>query len=397
MSLLRLAYRNVTGNPFRSVVITLCVMVVSGFTLTTTLILRGSQSSLRLGAERLGADILVVPAGTEARVESALLMGKPTLVWMPRSNWPKIAAIPGVAQSSPQVFLTSLSNVSCCAVSEMFMVVYDPATDFSLRPWLEKELRVPLALGEVVGGSYVSMPEDMKYIELYGYPLVLRGNLKPTGTGLDQTMFMPMETAKDMARSSTTSAVQPLVIPPNSVSDILIKVQPGVDTRALAQEIARTVPGVEAIESPNLFRSFRRQLATLTRGMATTLALSWLVSLVLVALLFSMAADGRRREAGILRALGSTRDFVFQSLLAEALLLALAGGLTGAVLATIGTALFRSLIVTSMGIPFLLPSPGAIAVPLIGGLVLSLVSVSLAALIPALRVSRQDPAFAMRE
>jgi putative ABC transport system permease protein len=107
----------------------LCVFGVSAFFLGTTLIVRGAQNSLDRGLERLGADVLVVPQGAEAKVETALLMGKPTEVWMSDSYLTKVAAVPGVASVSPQVYLRSLYGASCCAVSEMFLVVYDPATD----------------------------------------------------------------------------------------------------------------------------------------------------------------------------------------------------------------------------------------------------------------------------
>ncbi len=59
--------------------------------------------------------------------------------------------------------------------------------------------------------------------------------------------------------------------------------------------------------------------------------------------------------------------------------------------------LFRQLIMVSFGIPFLLPSAGALLPQLGIGMCLALISVGLAALFPALKFSRQDPAIAMRE
>ena len=77
MTLVRLTLRNLAGNAFRSWTVFLCALVVAGLTLSATLILRGAESSLRLALERLGADIVVVPQGAEAKVETALLMGTP--------------------------------------------------------------------------------------------------------------------------------------------------------------------------------------------------------------------------------------------------------------------------------------------------------------------------------
>jgi putative ABC transport system permease protein len=397
IGLVGLALRDIEDGSFRSWTVFFCVLVLTAFTLSTTLIIRGAERSIRLGMDRLGADIVVVPEGTENQVETALLMGKPTSAWMPTDNVAKVAAISGVAAASPQLFLASLANASCCSASEMFVVAYDPKTDFTIGPWLEKSLGKELALGEAIGGSQVSVPAEEESIRLYGYFVSLKGNLQPTGTGLDETLFLTFETARDVARISKTRAEKPLEIPTNSVSAILVKVSPGSDSHEVAMRIVRNVPGVTPIVSPDLFGSFRKDLGGLLRGMLAVLGITWVLAIVLVGLIFSMAANERRREIGVLRALGATRVFVFMSILCEAGMLTLAGGAFGLALATLVVALFRDLIVVSLGIPFLFPSIAELLALFIGGLVLALFSVTLAALLPALRISRQDPATAMRE
>jgi len=397
MNLGQLAWRNIKGNAFRSWVVFLCAMVVAGFSLSAVMIIRGAEDSLRLALNRLGADIIVVPEGAETKVETALLMGKPVKVWMPQENLDKIARIPGVAVASPQLYLSSLSNASCCSVSEMFMVAFDPKTDFTIEPWLKQKLGHELRLGESVGGSNVFTPEGEENIKLYGYFITLKGNLTSTGTGLDQTMFLTFETAQDVARISKTRAERPLEIPANSISAALVKVQPGSDPRSVALDIMQKVPGVTPIESPNMFQTFRQQIMGLLRGMLLILSITLVLSLVLISLIFSMAANERRRELGVLRALGATRGFVFQSILAEAVMLAVDGGAVGIALACLATFLFRDLLVRSLGIPFLLPSLPSLVTLIGGGLVLALSGVTLAALIPAFKISRQDPALAMRE
>ena len=94
MSLIQLARRNLAGSSFRSWVIFFCAMLMAGFVIGGTLVIRGADRSLRLALERLGADILVIPAGNEARIESALLMGIPAHFWMPDSVTDQIAAVP---------------------------------------------------------------------------------------------------------------------------------------------------------------------------------------------------------------------------------------------------------------------------------------------------------------
>jgi putative ABC transport system permease protein len=397
MILAQLAWKNISGNAFRSGVVGLCALLVAGFVLSTTLIMRGAERSLRLALERLGADIVVVPEGTEARVETALLMGVPAEVWMPDGNLAKVAAVPGVERVSPQLYLSTLENASCCSAPNMFLVAYDPETDFTVQPWLEQKLGGELGLGEAVGGDFVFVPEGEENIMIYGYFLSLKANMEPTGTGLDQSMFFTFETARDVARISKSRAVQPLEIPDGHISAVMVKAAPGQVPHEVAVEIYRQVPGVTPIESPNMFQSYRRQMSGLLRTVMLVLGFTWFISVALIALVFSMAANERRREMGVLRALGATRRFVLQIMLAEAGLLALSGGILGAVLAALVIYLFRRFIITSIGVPFLFPDLPALLAQVGAGLLLALASVTLAAWLPAYRTSHQDPAVAMRE
>jgi len=397
MSLFQLAWKNISGNAFRSWVVAICALIVAAFALFITIVLRGAETSLQLASDRLGADIIVVPTGAEAKVEGALLMGIPAKFWMPSANLEKLAAIPGVENVSPQVYLETLTGASCCSVPSMFMIAYDPLTDFTIRPWLKQELGEGLDLGEVVGGSYISATEGKQNIRIYGYLVTLKGNLEPTGTGLDQSMFFTLDTARDIARISQTQAETVLSIPADQVSAALIKVEPGGDPHRVAIQILQKIPDVTPIESASLFQSSRKQLASLLQTILSMMGLTWALSVVLIGLVFSMAANERRRELGVIRALGATRAYISQSLLAEAGILALCGGAVGIALAVLAVFLFRRLIIVSFGIPFLLPSPGSLVLQISIGLFLACFSVCLAALFPAIKISRQDPAVAMRE
>jgi len=397
MHLLQLARRNIAGNAFRSWVVALCACLVAGLALGTALILRGADSSLRLANQRLGADIVVVPEGTVEKVEGALLMGHTTRVWMPTRNLDLIAAVPGVQTASPQIYLSTLLNASCCSVPNMFLVAYDPSTDFTLEPWLKSTIGQGLRLGEVVGGAFVFTPEGEQNIQIYGYLVTLKANLEPTGTGIDQSMFMTMETARDIARVSVTMAVAPLEIPEDSISAVMVRLEPGADPQATAVEIMHRVQGVTPIVSSNLFQAYRKQLGSLRAGIGATLSLTLGLSVVLIGLVFSMAANERRRELGVLRAMGASRTFVFRTLLVEAGMLALAGALTGIVLTVLVVYLFHTLIVVTLGLPVLLPALSTLVLEVLAGLAVALVVITLAALLPAWRISRLDPAIAMRE
>lgn len=397
MHLIRLALKNIRGSGFRSIAIFLAVMGVAGFLVATTIIIAGARYSLDSGLKRLGADILVVPEGAEIKIETALLMGKPVDFWMPRQNIQKISIIPGVEAVSPQIYLSSMFDSPCCAVSEMFIVVYDPATDFTIAPWLEKNLGRNLALGEVIGGSYIFVPEGSRYIQLYGYNTDLVGNLEPTGTGMDQTLFMTLDTALEMAESSKTTALMTLTIDPAVISTILVKVAPEVDPHRVAVQILKDTDGMVPLESPNLFGTFRNQMNGLLWGFLAIMVIVWAVTMILIGIVFSMAANERRREMAVLRAVGATRTFIFSSLLTEASLLALAGAVAGIAVSALVLLIFKDMIAGSLKMPFLFPEFSAFIGLFSAGVGLAIFSVALSALIPAFRLSRQELAIAMRE
>jgi putative ABC transport system permease protein len=397
MRFLQLVIKNIRGSGFRSIAILLAVMGIAGFLLATTIIIAGARYSLDSGLKRLGADILVVPEGAEIKIETALLMGKPTEFWMSRDKLAEIAAIPGVAAVSPQIYLASMFNSPCCAVSEMFIVVYDPATDFTITPWLEKNLGRPLATGEVIGGHYIFVPEDAEYIKLYGYNTDLLGNLEPTGTGMDQTLFMTIDTALAMAKSSKTTALMTLEINPDNISTIMVKTSPEADVHAVAIQILKDTDGLVPMESPNLFGTFRSQMNGLLWGFFAITVIVWVVTVVLIGIVFSMAANERRREMAILRAVGATRSFIFRSLLTEAGLLGFGGAVAGITISALLLFIFRNVIAGSLKMPFLFPSFSSFAGLFSAGVVLAVVSIAISALLPALRLSRQELAIAMRE
>ena len=392
-----LVSKNIRSNLLRSLLAFLCVFGVSAFFMATMVISRGTHDSMEKGLQRLGADIMVVPYGAQTDIETALLMGKPSHIFMPESVLSKIAALNGVAAISPQIYLQSLFQASCCSLSETFLVVYDPATDFTVTPWLQKNLGRPLKTGEVVGGAYIFSPDDDGTIKLYGSVLQLVGNLEPTGTGMDQTIFFTVDTAQAIARTSLTEAVSPLEIPQGEISSILVKVKPGTDVHAVLAPIYLDLPDVVPITSPQLFGTFREQMLGLLAGIMVVMSLAWILSAVLIALVFSMSANERQRQMAVLRALGATRWYVLKSLLAEGSLLAIAGAALGSLTGAIGIYIYKTYFSGHIQLPFLFPSVASLLFIFALGLVISSITVVLAIIFPALRISRMEPAMGMRE
>lgn len=397
MPLFTIVWKSVKGNAVRSLLAFLCVMGVSAFFISTMIISRGTQNSLEKGMQRLGADIMVVPNGAQTDIETALLMGKPSHIWMAQSNLNTIAAIDGVAAVSPQIYLQSLYQAACCSVSETFLVVYDPVTDFTVTPWLKKTLGRGLKTGEVVGGAYIFSPTNNGMIKLYGCDLKLVGNLQPTGTGMDQTVFFTLDTANVIAQSSLTGAVSPLEIPQGEISSVLVKTKPGIDARNVIAPIYLKIPDVAPIASPQLFGTFRDQMNGLFGGLMVVVTLAWILSAVLIGLLFSMSANERQRQMAVFRSLGATKGYVLTVLLTESSLLAVCASATGSIIGSFSIFIFRNYFAGTIKMPFLFPSISTLLLLSLWSLILSFITVSIGTVLPAIRISRLEPAIGMRE
>jgi putative ABC transport system permease protein len=398
VSLRRLVLKNLRGNAFRSLVVLLCAALVAGLVLSATFVVRGAEASLRTNLNRLGADILVLPWGTMTeKIGGVRLMSAAIEGWMPRVYLDKIAALEGVAEVSPQLHLASLQDSAYSARPELFVVAYDPATDFTVGPWLEQGLEQGLGVGQAVAGARITLPQGEDTLSLFGQQLKLVDRLEPTATSIDDTVFVSFEMAEQMVAWSSRQGQQELKIMPGSISAIMTKLALGSDPHEVAVRILEQVPGVVPLETPGLFQAERQQMIGVLRTILGLLGVIWALTVVFLGLVFAIAASERRWEIGVLRALGLSRSFVLRALLLEGATLALAGGFAGVVIAATGFAALGEQVATVVKLPLQFPSPLALLSLALGGQATALASVALAAFIPAWRISHEEVALSMRE
>jgi hypothetical protein len=132
-------------------------------------------------------------------------------------------------------------------------------------------------------------------IKLYGYLVTLKANLEPTGTGLDQSMFLTFDTAYDIARKSATQAEEALEIPSESISAVMVKAAPGSDLYDISAQIMQDVPNVTPIQSSNMFQSYRVQMMGLLKTILIIMGFTWAVNCIDRSG-FPLAANERRKS-----------------------------------------------------------------------------------------------------
>lgn len=398
MSLLRFAAKNIIGNLFRSLAILVVAALVAGLALIATVIVRGAQSGLQANLSRLGADILVLPWGTMTeKIEGIRLMSAPIEGWMPYASLEKVAAVEGVAQVSPQLYLTNLDDSPYSPYPDTHLVAFDAYTDFTLRPWLKETALGELEAGGAIAGAYVAFPNGGEAFTLYETPLKLVDRLAPTETSIDNTLFISFETAEQMIARSQTQGERALNLIPGTISAIMVRITLDSDPHEVATRILEGVNGVTPLETPNLFQTERLQMIGILRVLLGSLVAIWALAVVFMGLVFSIAVNERRFEIGALRAMGFPSRLIFKTLLVEGAALAVAGGFFGVLITTLSLAITGEQIMKLGNLPLSMPSTAGLITFSLGGQTLALVSVTLAALIPSWRISHEEVALSMRE
>lgn len=394
LGLLYLAIQNLKRKPFRSFVTIAIVGLAAGTLFSATLLIGSVQSSLEAGMDRLGADIMIVPEGQQESSEAALITGEPNSFYMDNSVTGKVSRVPGVEKASPQLFIESLVSSQCCT-GHVQLIGYDPSTDFVVKPWLEQNLNRPLEGNEVVIGSLI-LANKGEQVHFYGHSFNVAGVLEATGMGVDESVFMRMEEAYEMAAESSAVAESPLDVKPGEISSVVVKVSPDTTIDQVSQRIKTEVPDVTVITAPELSRSVSDRLYGFLRGFFVLDAIVWVMSLLTIAAIFSMIVNERQREIGLIRAMGGSRGYVFRLMLTEALMLSAIGGLVGVLVGGAGLFIFKALITSSLGIPYLWPPITFFGEMVAVTLLVSIFSGAVASLYPSFNSSRLEPYAAIR-
>jgi putative ABC transport system permease protein len=384
----RLVGRNLLNRPYRNIATIFAFAVIAATLFTSQYLMDGAQASLDTGMSRMGADILIVPEEYAAAGQTIILNGQPSSFFFEGANLEKIQRIPGVAKASPQIYIATLF-ASCCA-APVQMIAIDPENDFTISAWLNENKGVKLGKDDIIIGSAViqNIGNDLMF---YGHTFHVVGILKQTGMGVDNSVFTRFEDAYVMADESELKAVRKLTIPPGKISAVLVKVDPGSSPAAVAREIQETVPGTRSITPNGLLNTVSGQLGAVRRLLTGTTLVITAASIPLLGFISAMVAHERRKEVAILRALGATKGFVLQLMLAESFSLAIIGGLIGVGAATVILVFFQEFIAISLKIPLIIPLPIVLLVDGSTALLLCAGIGGLSSLYPAVLIARSEP------
>lgn len=391
----RLASQNLGRRPARTFLLVVSVALGSSAVFASFIAARGIHASMEVSFSRMGADVLVVPKDTLVNITSALLTVQPTEHTLDRSVVEEVARVPGVARVAPQrIFRVAAHGASH---GEVNLVAFDPALDFSVLPWVKEKLDRPMRAGDVLAGARTSEKLGSE-IQLCGRPLTVYARLDRTGVGpFEESLFTTFDTVAAMGRDPQMNGPAASACLADSgdgkVSALLLRLAVGTTPEQVGFAVSR-LADVKAIAGGSIMTSSRQSLIALLAGTAAFTALLFAALLIMVGVMFSAIIAERRREVGVLMAVGARRGQVIRMLIAEAGFTTGLGGFSGMTLGVTLLIVFQRTLgfyVETLRIPFLWPSARTIAWSAAVCVTASYAIGVAGAFIPAWRACREEP------
>jgi putative ABC transport system permease protein len=370
-----------------------CFAFIAGTILTAGFLVAGAEMSVQAGVDRLGADMIVIPYDPYAHSSGVFLTGQTSTSHFNGSVINGIRSTPGVLRASPQVYIGTLDDVTWSKYSVQVMG-FDPSTDFSVLPLLLSPLKHDLLDNEVIVGHYVK-GDVGSTITVHGQELTIVGQLETTGFSPDNSIYLNMNGAYAMAADSGSNSTN-ATVRAGQISAVLVKADKTIGIDPIIYYVTSLNPGTLVYPMNALGQQVSDQLSTTTQSLYMTALSVIVVSMPLVALIATMGTSERRREIGLMRAMGATQSNVFRLFFAESVVLAIIGGMVGVAISSAGLAAFQEPIANSLNISFLWPSMLTVLSEMSMALAVAVALAGLAALWPAFRASRMEPYDAIR-
>ena len=392
LSTFEIAKRNFRRTPFRSFCLVFIIMLFSLLLFVGSVLSFSLANGAKSMANRLGADIMVVPAGFDPHIDSILLSGKPSTFYLPANAMNELTLIKddiGIQEISPQSFLATL-RASCCAYPVQ-LVGIDYDSDFIVKPWLTKTLHHELRDGEIIVGYHVT-GDAGETLTFFSKNLSIAGRLEQTGMGFDSMIFMNRATLAILSKEAERIRERPLTNDGSLTSVIMLKLKPGYNSVTSSREINRRLSekGIYALFSKKFVNSIGESLNNVSNSIRYVLIIFWVMAVIIAALIFAMSVSERKKEFGVLRTIGATRGKLIRLCLAEIFMTSSYGALIGVVLGGVIIAVVSPYVIEALKLPFLLPSYANLTLFAVMSMALSIITGLISGAWSAFKAGRYD-------
>lgn len=283
--------------------------------------------------------------------------------------------VPGVGRVIPvlsQSFFFELHGKKIFA----YLIGYDPAKGGG--PWQLVQGREPRQDQEVVVDQILARMHGVEVgeaIEVGGYRLRVVGLSAGTNSWMTTLVFVQKA---ELERS---------LLMPGLTSFLLVEPQPGVSPQLVQQRLSR-LSGAAAWLKPELMAGDLRIYEGFFQTLRLMRGIAFWVGVLVVGMVVYTATIERRREYGVLKAIGAGQAWLYGLVLGQTLIMTGLGSLLA-----VGSTYLLAWLITTLRPQFLLVlEPAAVGLALLSGLGMAL----LAGVAPAWVIARVAPADVFR-
>ena len=336
-----LALRNVIrrkNRAFVAVVITMVTMFIFTLIWNTYSVI---QSGYTLNESRMGADIVIYPASVDGDSQDILYSGVAEMAYLDEAKLMQKLPQDMIAEQTNEFYIQTLPTADCCTADSTLRVVgIDVDTDFIIKPWITKELNGKFDRKDMIIGCDIQTDLGDR-TTVMNTLFDIRGELYQTGSSLDQSVFIDIDQAREMAKKTFSSNYFDDRDPDELITCCMIRLKDGVSPEEFTESFhAESLGAKVAVVSEE-----RQKLYEQNQGLLVLMGIFWLatllVSVLALASLYQTIIRERKREIGYLRAIGMKRSHVIGSLLME---VGIQGGIGGVLGAAIGCGLTGTLL-----------------------------------------------------
>jgi putative ABC transport system permease protein len=385
---IRMALQNLMRRPTRTFMLVLAVALGAGAVFASYTVAHGIETSMQRSFSRMGADLIVVPEDAMVNITSALLTVQPTESTFPAGLSNDITQLDGVAQVAPQT-IYKVSMMAGMPMHKVNLIAFDPSHDFTVMPWMQEHLPRAMQVGDLIcGGRLTDKIGDE--IEPCSSAANVFGKLGRSGVGpFDESYFTTYDTIESLAKAASSC----FQVHRDLISALLVRIKFGATPEQVRFALAK-FPGIKVITGANIVTSTRQTTTTLLDGMVGFTVMMVLGSLLLLSLLFSAIIAERRREVGLLRAIGAKHGDIVRMLVAEAAFATTLGGICGIIFGSGLLLIFQHSLVyylETLHVEFAWPAATEIALAAVVCAAIAAFGGVVGALLPAWRAGGEEP------
>lgn len=398
ITLKRLPLENLKYKSLRTISLVIVAACLSAVFFGGALISMNLSRGLESMRERLGADIMVIPQGTHNKAEALLTNGGSSTFYFTNNIEDLVRKAKGVKKASVQTYISSLS-AGCCA-EKLQIIGFDPDSDFVIGPWIYSQHKNTLHKGEMIAGANVVVSYE-NTVRLYGHYWPVVAQLAKTGTSLDNSVFVNMQTVPQVVEYSSKvgHAAIPKEYANKAISAVLVKLDKGYSAQKVADNIRKTsgLKGIGIVFPGGVTATTKDNLSIVIRSISIVIGILWIITVIIMVAVFASSINERKKECASLRIMGVTRSRLVKLMMKESFIIGLLGGIIGVSFASLILFPYSSLISKQMQLPYLEITAAPVIGLIVAGIAISLVTTMLTSMAVTWRIAMGESYLRLRE